>query len=161
MGLKVYSKSFQDGDLLPLKYTIEGKNTNPPLSISEIPTGTKSLAILTEDNDPHSPRAFAHWLVKNIPPTVTEIEEDNEIGTLVKNEKKLLNYIGPAPSTLAKGMQKYHFKVYALPVETFDADNKVQFVRFCAKNCIEQAKITGLYQNPKAKEREMKENQPK
>ena len=93
--MKVRSDSFQDGDFLPTEYALgkrsaEGKidfaeNRNPHLAWSEVPAGTKSIAILCIDGDAPTkpddvnqegrtvpadlPRAdFAHWVIVDLSP---------------------------------------------------------------------------------------------
>ena len=60
--LNVISDAFEDGGHIPLKYTSDGENINPPLSIKNIPLEAKSLALIVED--PDAPiRPWIHWLV--------------------------------------------------------------------------------------------------
>ena len=93
--MKVRSDSFQDGDFLPTEYALgkrsaEGKidfaeNRNPHLAWSEVPAGTKSIAILCIDGDAPTkpddvnqegrtvpadlPRTdFAHWVIVDLSP---------------------------------------------------------------------------------------------
>jgi phosphatidylethanolamine-binding protein (PEBP) family uncharacterized protein len=66
-SLKVRSIAFSAGGHIPVKYSCEGDDINPPLAITGFPEGTKTLAIIVED--PDAPRGtFDHWLVWNIPP---------------------------------------------------------------------------------------------
>ena len=66
-SLTVRSVAFSAGGHIPLKYSCEGEDINPPLEITGFPEGTKTLAIIVED--PDAPRGtFDHWLVWNIPP---------------------------------------------------------------------------------------------
>ena len=78
--LLVESKAFEDGGIVPLKYSFYGTNTLPDFKLSNLPDGTQSIAIILHDLDVAA--AFnsddnLHWLAWNIPATVpvTQIEE--------------------------------------------------------------------------------------
>jgi len=45
------SSAFVDGELIPAQYTCDGNNTPPPLIISGVPIGTKSLVLVMDDSD--------------------------------------------------------------------------------------------------------------
>ena len=47
--LKVVSTVFSHNGHIPPEYTCDGKNTNPPLEVTDIPEGTKTLALIMED----------------------------------------------------------------------------------------------------------------
>ncbi len=85
--MKLTSSVFEDGGSIPSKYTCDGKSTNPPLTISDVPVGIKSLTLIVEDPDvPKYIRPdglWVHWVVFNISPTTTEIKE--EVGCDIKD----------------------------------------------------------------------------
>ena len=45
------SSVFVDGETIPQKYSCDGDNVNPPLSISGVPEGTQSLVLVMDDPD--------------------------------------------------------------------------------------------------------------
>jgi phosphatidylethanolamine-binding protein (PEBP) family uncharacterized protein len=49
--LLVKSPVFEADNLIPEKYTCDGKEINPPLTIGAIPKEAKSLALILEDPD--------------------------------------------------------------------------------------------------------------
>ena len=49
MKITLTSSAFEDGGLIPKKYTCDGENISPPLKWDSIPTITKSIAIICED----------------------------------------------------------------------------------------------------------------
>ena len=78
--LLVESKAFEDGGIVPLKYSFYGTNTLPDFKLSNLPDGTQSIAIILHDLDvaaAYNPDDNLHWLAWNIPATapVTQIEE--------------------------------------------------------------------------------------
>ena len=88
--MRISSPAFQNNERIPLKYTCEGDNINPPLVFADVPRNSKSLALIMEDPDvPTSLRAdgmWDHWVLYNINSDTREIPEKNlQIGTLGKN----------------------------------------------------------------------------
>ena len=107
--LKITSTAFEEGNDIPSKYTCDGEDINPPLSVDDIPAGTKTLAIIVED--PDAPRGtFDHWAAWNIPPERL-IEEGRTSGVSGKNGADKMGYYGPCPPS---GSHRYFFHVFAL-----------------------------------------------
>lgn len=74
--MKIFSPAFKENSPIPSKYTCDGENINPPLAIKDFPEGTQSLALIVDD--PDAPMGtFLHWLVWNIPPDISLIEENS------------------------------------------------------------------------------------
>ena len=114
--MKLTSSGFENEGKIPSKYTCDGKNTNPPLTIAEVPKGTKSLALIMDDPDvPKNIRkdgVWDHWIVFNIPPDLTEIKEGKEPqGTHGLGTGNNTEYYGPCPPDRE---HRYFFKLYAL-----------------------------------------------
>jgi len=117
MDLKIFSSAFEDGGMIPSKYTCDGIDVSPPLSWSGLPEGTKSIAIINDD--PDAPMGtWVHWVIYNIPPAAKGLPEDIKRlerlpdGTLQgKNSWGRIGYGGPCPPS---GIHRYFFKIYAL-----------------------------------------------
>lgn len=107
--LQVSSSSFSANGNIPVKFTCEGENTNPAVSVKNIPPGTKSLAIIVEDPDAPQGTVY-HWVAWNIDPS-GNIPEKTAAGVQGKNTKGDNGYMGPCPPN---GTHHYHFTVYAL-----------------------------------------------
>ena len=79
MTLTLTSPAFTHQGAIPSHYTCEGKDVSPPLSWSGVPPATKSLAFILDDPDAPDPaapkRTWVHWVLYNIPPTATRLEE--------------------------------------------------------------------------------------
>ena len=122
--MKITSPAFLDSEMIPSIYTCDADNFNPPLEISEVPEGTKSLVLIMDD--PDAPReTFTHWLMWNIPPNTKIIEENDWLDGAEQgmNDAGELGYLGPCPP---EGVHHYHFKLYALnTVLFFDASQPV------------------------------------
>jgi Raf kinase inhibitor-like YbhB/YbcL family protein len=107
--LKIDSPVFENEELIPSRYTCEGEDINPPLTIGDIPEGTKSLALIMED--PDAPNGtFDHWLEWNIP-VINTINENSNPGISGVNGFGKTGYGGPCPPS---GTHRYFFRVYAL-----------------------------------------------
>ena len=51
MRLLLSSPAFDDKGEIPKKYGYKNKNSSPPLSISNVPSECKSLALIMDDPD--------------------------------------------------------------------------------------------------------------
>jgi Raf kinase inhibitor-like YbhB/YbcL family protein len=109
--LGVTSPAFGNNQLIPKRYTCDGEDVNPPLSIGKLPEGTRSLALTVDD--PDAPMGtWDHWIVWNIPPT-SKIEENTVPGVEGLNDFRKHSYGGPCPPS---GTHRYFFKIYALDI---------------------------------------------
>jgi Raf kinase inhibitor-like YbhB/YbcL family protein len=144
-GLKISSPVFENGGEIPKKYTCDGANVNPPLKIENVPSNTKSLALVFDDID--APRGtYVHWILWNIDPSVKEIKENSVPERVVQgvNDFKKLNYGGPCPPRRA---HKYVFKIYALDTLLNLNPNltKKDLEKVMEGHIISWAQLTGLY----------------
>ena len=108
--INVSSSEFTNGGVIPNRFTCNGDDVNPPLIFDRIPGDAKSLVLIIDDPDAGT-IAFNHWLVFNIDPSTTNIEESKIPDALEgTNDFGELKYMGPCPT----GTHTYHFRVYAL-----------------------------------------------
>ena len=108
--LVVKSPSFQPNTLIPKKYSCDGEDMNPPLTIEGVPKESKSLALIVDDPDAPG-GTFDHWVVWGIPPSTTKIAEHSVPGIEGLNGSRQKGFMGPCPPS---GTHRYFFKVYAL-----------------------------------------------
>ena len=74
VSMKLTSTAFEQNQPIPVRYTCDGVNHNPPLTFSQVPQEAHSLVLVVED--PDAPRkVFTHWLVYNLPPSTQQIRE--------------------------------------------------------------------------------------
>jgi Raf kinase inhibitor-like YbhB/YbcL family protein len=111
--LTIKSLSFQHNSSIPKKYSCDGEDTNPPLTIEDVPKESKSLALVVDDPDAPG-GTFDHWVVWNIPASTTKIAENSVPGTEGLNSARQKGFMGPCPPS---GTHRYFFKVYALDTE--------------------------------------------
>jgi Raf kinase inhibitor-like YbhB/YbcL family protein len=110
--MKITTTAFQQGGNIPSKFTCDGADANPPLRFEGVPAEAKSLALIVDDADAPG-GLFTHWLVWNIDPTTTTVEENSAPanGVQGKNDFGKSGYGGPCPPS---GTHRYFFKIFAL-----------------------------------------------
>ena len=111
--LSVKSPAFESGKPIPKKYSCDGKDINPPLTIEGTPKDAKTLVLAVDDPDAPS-GTFDHWIVWNIPAQTGKIAENSVPGKEGVNSARQNSYMGPCPPS---GTHRYFFKVYALDTE--------------------------------------------
>lgn len=142
--MEITSKDFKHNQSIPSVHTCDGKDLSPHLAWSGAPDGTKSFALSCID--PDAPMEdFIHWLVYNIPATVSEIPP---AGPLPAGAKEVTNdfnkkpYGGPCPPS---GTHRYFFTIYALKVSDLGSVSKKDFLKRVKENQLASAEIIGLY----------------
>ena len=151
--LHLTSAAFEYNAKIPSKYTCDGENISPPLLITNVPDGARSLVLFLDDPDiPENIKqergisVFDHWVVFNIPPSVTEIPEgiqpSGTPGAGTRGEKK---YLGPCPPDRE---HRYFFKLYALDAVLDLPEGSTKEVVSDAMNghIMEQAELVGTYE---------------
>lgn len=142
------SSAFQNNGIIPSKYTCDGEGINPPLKISKVPQGTKSLAIIMDDPDAVKPagKIWDHWVVFNISPLTVEIFEGKEPnGVHGKGTSGNLKYRGPCPPDAE---HTYFFKLYALDIvlDLLEGVSKEEVRRAMHEHIIEEKQLIGRYE---------------
>ena len=143
-NLQLTSNTFSHGGEIPRKCGYKNGNEKPPLTINGVPEGTKSLALIMDDPDAMGAvgKVWVHWVVWNIDPTTTELENLTEEGMTDFGEE---GYGGPAPPDKR---HTYVFKLYALDCN-LDAfpynETKADVEKAMEGHIIEQATLTGTY----------------
>ena len=146
--LMITSPCIGHNGFIPATYTCDGENISPPLRISNIPGGTRSIAIIVEDVDAPI-RPWVHWVAWNIPP-VEILEENHKTAAQGLNDFKPYSYFGPCPST---GIHDYHFKVYALDVALNIAQyltGKIELERAMAGHVVAYGELSCRYSRLKS-----------
>jgi len=155
MTLILQSPDFVHQGEIPKTFTCDGDDRSPALSWSGAPQNTKSLVLIVDDPDapdPAKPKmTWVHWLLYNIPPTVTDLPRAIAAAALPagtqqgKNDWKRAGYGGPCPPI---GRHRYFHKLYALDIELPDLHqpNKTQLEKAMAGHIIGQAELIGTYQ---------------
>lgn len=148
--MKIRSSAFNDGERIPKKHTCDGEDVSPPLTWEDVPEGTVTLAIISDDPDAPS-KTWTHWLIFNIPPELNGLPEGVEkVGELENGIKQGFNdfgrigYGGPCPPF---GVHRYYFKLYALDtsLNLEPGTSKKELLRAMDGHIIEKTEMIGLY----------------
>ncbi len=152
MSLVIRSTAFEDGGEIPTVYACEGEDISPPLTITGVPQGAKSMVLIMDDPDAPDPAApkmvWVHWLVYNLPADTTSLPEvvanlpqGTEVGL---NDWQRADYGSPCPPI---GRHRYFFKLYALDtlLTNLKQPNKVALLRALQGHVMAAAELMGTY----------------
>ena len=143
--MKIESDVFVNNGKIPVEYTCNGEGKQPALKISDVPKNAKSLALIVDDPDAPS-GDFVHWVVWNIDPNISVIENGNMPLSAVEGYTSLNRpgWIAPCPPS---GIHHYNFKLYALDATLSmpKSSNKNDLAQAINEHIIENAALVGLY----------------
>ena len=150
MEINITSTAFQDGGMIPAKYTCDGQDISPPLAWQGIPDGCKSIALVNDD--PDAPMGtWVHWVMYNIPPETSQLPEDVPPDKVLPNgarqgmtDFRRVGYGGPCPPS---GTHRYFFKIYALDIQPdLDAGaTKKQLLAAMQGHILAEGQLVGKY----------------
>lgn len=153
--LTLTSFAFENNGNIPAKFTCDGDEVNPALSISGVPEGTKSLALIMDDpdipqvfKDQRGIDSFDHWTLFNIPPQTHEIAQGSAVGTVGVNGAGNNEYAGPCPPPQYEPSEhRYFFRLYALNtmIELPEGASKADVLEAMQGHVIERAELIGRY----------------
>jgi Raf kinase inhibitor-like YbhB/YbcL family protein len=156
--LIVQSPALKTGEPMPRDYTPDGRNISPPLSWSNLPPGTRKLAVVCADFGAGSPPPWVHWIIYNIPATAKGLPAGLPIdpaapmpgeiagAVLGLNGWRRAIYRGPAPP--AGTPHIYYFTVYALDADVNFEPNltRAQLLEAMSGHIIGQGEIVPIYE---------------
>ena len=147
--MKITSSAFENMQHMPIKYTCNGENINPPLEFSEVPREAKSLVLIVDD--PDAPKGtWTHWLVYNISPALREVRENSipDEGEEGITSFGKTGYGGPCPPS---GIHRYFFKLYALSktLSLEGTPDKNTIMENMKDSILAQSELVGLYSQQK------------
>jgi Raf kinase inhibitor-like YbhB/YbcL family protein len=149
--LVLTSSSFEPDDFISKKYTCDGEDISPELTWEGAPEGTETYALIVDDPDAPG-RVFTHWVVFNIPGSVTGFEEGMTAFEIVKtgasqgkNDFGQVGYGGPCPPPGKP--HHYHFRLYAIGgiLDIPSGVPKSTVVSVMKGHVLAETEIVGLY----------------
>ncbi|MER7894345.1 YbhB/YbcL family Raf kinase inhibitor-like protein [Micromonospora sp. NPDC094482] len=124
------SDDVQNGEPMDVRHahgSTGGENISPQLSWSDFPADTRSFAVTCYDPDAPTGSGFWHWVLVNVPATVTQLPRGagggggTDLGGAfaVRNDYGEQGYGGAAPPA-GDRPHRYVFAVHALDVDRLD-----------------------------------------
>jgi len=144
---EVSSPAFAEGETVPARHTCDGEDLSPALSWNAATSATRSIALLVDDPDAPG-GTFSHWLVFDIPPDATGVEENADPGSsgvTGKNDFGSRIYRGPCPPS--GDPHRYQFTVYYLDTELGldDSSERDDFLEAIEGHVLARARLTGTF----------------
>lgn len=160
--MELKSADFKDGDYLAMDHVMSsdygfgcsGGNQSPQLSWSGAPEGTRSFALTCFDPDAPTGSGFWHWVVANIPTSVTELSRGAGSSGMptgsvtVRNDAGHRQYGGPCPPQ-GDHPHRYIFTIFAVGNELqVTPDTSAAVVGFQLHfNTLAKAELMGLFKH--------------
>lgn len=154
--LTITSTAFEHNGYMPVEYTGYGIDQSPPLTLSRIVTGAKTIAITMVDLDVPFIREYPHWVFWNFP-AAAEIPGAIPKGKILPELNGARQglaygkhtYRGPKPPRFIRKRHRYVFTVYVLDTELNLNDNtdKKSLLKAMQGHVLDQGSIIGLYRN--------------
>ena len=148
--MEITSTAFRQGQAIPQKYTGEGEDVSPELHWTNLPDGTKELALICDDPDAPG-GTWVHWVLFNIPPTASELPRDIPPDKTMDsgarhgiNDFRKYGYGGPCPPG---GTHRYYFKIYALNIELAQKHGitKAELLEAMEGHILAEGRLMGTY----------------
>lgn len=142
--LGLTSPAFGNNEVIPIKYTGDGDDINPPFLVEGIPEEAKSLALIFDDPDAVG-GTFDHWIVWDIPASTNEIKENSVPGTEGLNSGHEIGYTGPYPPP--GKVHRYTFRIYALDTKLGlnQKSTKKNLQEAMKNHILAEGKLIGLF----------------
>ena len=148
--LDIRSSAFEEGELIPEKYTCDGEDVSPPLSWTQPPNEAKSMVLICDD--PDAPMGtWVHWVLFGLSPETLELPEgvtsDKEVLGGAKhglNDFRKYGYGGPCPPG---GTHRYFFKLYAVDtqIDLNAGATKKEVLNAIKGHILEEGQLMGRY----------------
>jgi hypothetical protein len=164
-GVQVMTLSttgWDDGGVIPPKYSQASEEMSPPLTWSEPPAGVASFVLVVHDANTGAGNGLddvVHWLVWNIPGSAKGLPEGVSQGPQLPDGTRQISATGPyyrGPAAVASGPpHHYVFELYALdaqldiqPVGATPAATRTAVMGAMVGHVRGKAVMVGLYKRP-------------
>jgi len=145
------SSTFKPNTTMPIKTVYPrcgGRNISPQLHWRYAPKRTRSYALIAHDPDAPYPGGWYHWVVYNLPISMTSLHEGALLppANLGKTSFNQRGYGGPCPPP--GKAHHYNFTLYALDVPRVPGSDLTgpQLERAMRGHVLAKFTLTGLYQ---------------
>ncbi len=144
------STAFEDGGVIPLKYTSHGENVQPAFTITGAPEGTVSYAVIMHDIEVAigGPGDVTHWVAFNIP-SADIAEGSLPAGSVNGNNiRNMPGYMGSG-APYADRFHHYVFEWYALSanLDLPEGASRADVLAAMEGKVVAKAALVGKYAN--------------
>ena len=155
MALELRSVAFEEGAMMPSRYTCDGDDVSPPLAWTDVPDAAASLALIMEDVNSVK-GVWSHWVVYDIPTEVNAFADRIPPAATLpsggfqgRNDFDDVGYGGPCPSDGKE--HRYVFRLYALDMrlQLGAGATRVQVLSAVEGHVIERGEREARYQRLK------------
>jgi Raf kinase inhibitor-like YbhB/YbcL family protein len=138
--------AFENAQTIPSRHTCEGEDVSPPLRWTNVPEGTRSLALVVDDPDAPS-GVFTHWVAWGLDPAVEGLGEGESAPHEGQNDFGTTGYRGPCPPP-GHGRHRYVFRLYALDgdLELGASVAKAELEQAIEGHVLTTAELVGTYE---------------
>jgi Raf kinase inhibitor-like YbhB/YbcL family protein len=140
------SRAFENAQAIPARFSCEGEDVSPSLRWSNVPEGTRSLALVADDPDAPG-GVFTHWLGWGLDPAGEGLGEGESAPREGENDFGTPGYRGPCPPP-GHGRHRYVFRLYALDteLELGAGAAKAELERAIEEHVLTIAELVGTYE---------------
>ena len=138
--------TFENGSLIPAKYTGYGENISPEFKLENLSPNTKSLVIILEDLS-HPIKNFTQWVAWNIGANSIIPEDVGSREDIIQGiAYGFHKYAGPKPPVAKK--HNYQFTIYALDtiLDLSPNHTKKRLLRAMSGHILQKGTIAGYFQ---------------
>ena len=151
MALELKSPNFNHNEFIPKEYSCQGENVSPALDWSDVPTDTKSFALICDD--PDAPvETWVHWVIYDIsaerndlPVGVVAVDILDDGSKQGINDFGDIGYGGPCPPP--GKAHRYFFTLYCLDevLNLKPGLKKKELLKAMEGHIIQKTELIGLY----------------
>jgi Raf kinase inhibitor-like YbhB/YbcL family protein len=142
---------------LPDRCSAYHDNISPPVEWEEV-EGAEYYALIVEDPDAPREQPFVHWMIWNIPGTLTALREGlpndphlvtPQAATQGKNDRGGYGWFGPLPPR-GHGLHRYYFQLFALdgPLEMGPDTPLIELLNALKAHTVADGEVMGTYEAP-------------
>jgi Raf kinase inhibitor-like YbhB/YbcL family protein len=141
--MELTSSAFEHQGVIPERYTCDGSDVSPPLTLRDVPSAAVTLVLVMEDPDAPG-GVWDHWIAFDIPAETSIPEAVTSLGTPGRNSSGRAEYEGPCPPS---GIHRYFISVYALDTRLGlePGADKAEVLEALSGHVLAEATLMGRY----------------
>ena len=148
LDFRLTSAAFDADGPIPTEHTGEGADVSPHLAWTNVPAGTKQLALVCDDPDAPRAKPWVHWVLYGLASDLGGLGKGaNGGGREGVNDFGRPGWGGPMPPS-GHGIHHYHFVLYALDrdLDLPEGLTKEQLLDGIEGHVLERAELVGTYE---------------